>query len=61
MDTKKKNPSNKNEEAQLKLESKKQEVLPGQQIAVYSEATKKDVREVVKELNPDINSLGSRG
>ena len=61
MDTKKKNPSNKKEEAQLKLESKKQEVLPGQQIAVYSEATKKDVREVVKELNPDINSLGSRG
>ena len=32
MDTKKKNPSNKKEEAQLKLESKKQEVLPGQQI-----------------------------
>ena len=61
MDTKKKNPSNKKEEAQLKLERKKQEVLPGQQIAVYSEATKKDVREVVKELNPDINSLGSRG
>jgi len=61
MDTKKKNPSNKKEEAQLKLESKKQEVLPGQQIAVYSKATKKDVREVVKELNPDINSLGSRG
>lgn len=61
MDTKKKNPSNKKEEVQLKLESKKQEVLPGQQIAIYSEATKKDVREVVKELNPDINSLGSRG
>ena len=46
---------------QLKIESKKQEVLPGQQIAVYSKVTKKEVQEVVKELNPDLNSLGSRG
>ena len=46
---------------QLKIESQKQEVLPGQQIAVYSKVTKKEVQEVVKELNPDLNSLGSRG
>lgn len=60
MDTKKKNAPKKGK-SQLKLESKKQEVLPGQQIAVYSEATKKEVQAVVKELNPDSNSLGSRG
>ncbi len=60
MDTKKRK-SSKKEKVQLEIESKKQEVLPGQQIAVYSEATKKEVREVVKELNPDRNSLGSRG
>ena len=56
MDTKKK-VSSKKGRVQLKIESKKQEVLPGQQIAVYSKVTKK----VVKELNPDLNSLGSRG
>ena len=55
MDTKKK-VSSKKGRVQLKIESKKQEVLPGQQIAVYSK-----VQEVVKELNPDLNSLGSRG
>ncbi len=59
MDTKKRKSSK--EKVQLEIESKKQEALPGQQIAVYSEATKKEVREVVKELNPDRNSLGSRG
>ena len=60
MDTKKK-VSSKKGRVQLKIESKKQEVLPGQQIAVYSKVTKKEVQEVVKELNPDLNSLGSRG
>ena len=60
MDTKKK-VSPKKGRVQLKIESKKQEVLPGQQIAVYSKVTKKEVQEVVKELNPDLNSLGSRG
>ena len=60
MDTRKK-VSSKKGRVQLKIESKKQEVLPGQQIAVYSKATKKEVQEVVKELNPDLNSLGSRG
>ena len=60
MDTKKK-VSSKKGRVQLKIESKKQEVLPGQQIAEYSKVTKKEVQEVVKELNPDLNSLGSRG
>lgn len=60
MDTIKKDiPEKENE--QLQLESKKQEVLPGQQIAVYSEVTKKEVQDVVRELNPDCNSLDSRG
>lgn len=61
MDTKKKN-SPKKGKVQLKIESKKQEVLPGQQIAVYSKVTKKEVQKVVKELNPRSKSgLGSRG
>ena len=60
MDTKKKNASKKRKE-QLKLESKNPEVLHGQQIAVYSKVTKKEVQKVVEELNPDLESLGSRG
>ena len=61
MKIEKKKVSSKKGKVQLKIESKKQEVLPGQQIAVYSKVTKKEVQEVVKELNPDLNSLGSRG
>ena len=60
MDTKKKNATKKRKE-QLKQESKNPEVLPGQQIAVYSKVTKKEVQKVVEELNPDLESLGSRG
>lgn len=60
MDTIKKDIPEKDNE-QLQLESKKQKVLPGQQIAVYSEVTKKEVQDVVRELNPDCNSLDSRG
>lgn len=36
-------------------------ILPGQQIGLYSKADKKEVRQVVKILNPDKNSLESRG
>lgn len=55
MDTIKKDTPEKDDE-QLKLEGKKQEVLPGQQIAVYSEVTQKEVQDVVRELNPDCNT-----
>ena len=37
------------------------EIVPVQQTEVYRKPTKKVVKEAVKELNPDLNSLGSRG
>ena len=35
--------------------------VPGQQIGLYGNADKRDVRQVVKILNPDKNSMESRG
>lgn len=35
--------------------------VPGQQIGAYSKVDQKEVRQVVKILNPDKNSLESRG
>lgn len=35
--------------------------VPGQQIGLYGKANKKDVRQVVKILNPDVDSMESRG
>lgn len=35
--------------------------LPGSQLGQYSDVDKKDVRSMVVELNPDKNSLDSRG
>ncbi|GAA6255656.1 hypothetical protein F070042J6_15080 [Bacteroides sp. f07] len=37
------------------------EIMPVQQAEVYRNPTKKVVKEAVKALNPDTNSLGSRG
>ncbi|MCD8183603.1 MAG: hypothetical protein LUE99_11575, partial [Bacteroides sp.] len=37
------------------------ETVPGQQIGLYGEADKKNVEQVVKILNPDKNSMESRG
>ena len=37
------------------------ETLPGQQIGLYGKADKKDVRQMVKILNPDKHSMESRG
>lgn len=34
---------------------------PVEQVSNTSEPTKKEVKAAVKELNPDLNSLGSRG
>lgn len=36
-------------------------IVPGQQIGLYSKANKKEVRQVVKILNPDMSSMESRG
>ncbi len=36
------------------------EIVPVQQAEVYRKPTHKAVKEAVKELNPDTNSLGSR-
>ena len=60
MDTKKK-VSSKKGRVQLKIESKKQVLFPGQLLAVYCKVPKPDFQAVVKELNPYLNSLGSRG
>lgn len=38
-----------------------EENLPGSQLGQYSDVDKKDVRSMVVELNPDKNSLDSRG
>ena len=37
------------------------EIVPVQQAEAYRKPTNKAVKEAVKELNPDANSLGSRG
>ena len=37
------------------------EIVPVQQAEAYRKPTNKAVKEAVKELNPDTNSLGSRG
>lgn len=37
------------------------ETLPGQQIGLYGKADKKDVRQMVRILNPDKHSMESRG
>lgn len=37
------------------------EIVPVQQAEAYRKPTHKAVKEAVKELNPDTNSLGSRG
>lgn len=36
-------------------------IVPGQQIGLYSKANKKEVRQVVEILNPDMSSMESRG
>ena len=37
------------------------EIVPEQQAETYRKPTQKAVKDAVKELNPDTNSLGSRG
>nr|WP_302829963.1 hypothetical protein [uncultured Bacteroides sp.] len=64
MNTKKKNEENAAQEATLRSEEaliNEKGTVPGQQIGLYSKANNKEVRQVVKILNPDKNSLESRG
>lgn len=37
------------------------EIVPVQQAETYRKPTQKAVKDAIKELNPDTNSLGSRG
>lgn len=43
------------------MKNEKEETVPGQQIGLYSEADSKEVCQVVDILNPDKNSMESRG
>ena len=44
-------------EEQKKAEKVLKDKVPVQQTGTYSEATKKEVRDAVKELNPDMSGL----
>ncbi len=46
-----------NKEEQHTLEENKEEYLPVQQVCPDAEVTKKEVRQAVRELNPDVNTL----
>ena len=37
------------------------QLFPVDQVSITGKPTKKQVKAAVKELNPDVNSLGSRG
>ncbi len=49
------------ENAESKALDRKKEKYPVQQVAVTCSVGDKDVKDAVKELNPDTNSFGSRG
>ena len=55
----------KEEEKALETKSKMQKNiegrLPGRQLGLYTKIDKKEVRNMVSEINPDKNSLDSRG
>ena len=61
MKTRKQKETNEKEIHLLGYERMMNEIMPVQQAEVYRKPTKKVVEEAVKELNPDTNSLGSRG
>ena len=48
-------------ENKSKIQKSAKETLPGRQLGLYSKVDKKEVRNMVSEINPDKNSLGSRG
>ena len=43
------------------MQKNAEETLPGRQLGLYSKVDMKEVRNMVSEINPDKNSLGSRG
>lgn len=49
------------ESAESKALDREKEQYPVQQIAVIDPISDKEVKDAVKELNPDKDSLGSRG
>ncbi|RHO68163.1 hypothetical protein DW083_16685 [Parabacteroides sp. AF48-14] len=49
------------ENAESKALDREKEQYPVQQIAVTDPISDKEVKDAVKELNPDTSSLGSRG
>ena len=49
------------ENAESKALDREKEEYPVQQVAVTYPIGDKEVKDAVKELNPDTNSLGSRG
>ncbi|WP_455673185.1 hypothetical protein [Phocaeicola sp.] len=51
----------KTEEKQEEKLQKEEQVYPVEQVPNTGVPTKKQVKAAVKELNPDTNSLGSRG
>lgn len=52
---------NKKKEEQEKRLLKEEQIYPVEQVPNTGKPTKKQVKAAVKELNPDTNSLGSRG
>ena len=48
-------------ENKSKMQKSAEETLPGRQLGLDSKVDKKEVRNMVSEINPDKNSLGSRG
>ncbi len=49
------------ENAESKALDREKEQYPVQQIAITDPISDKEVKDAVKELNPDTSSLGSRG
>lgn len=49
------------ENAESKALEREKEQYPVQQVAVTDPISDKEVKDAVKELNPDTDSLGSRG
>ena len=47
-------------EEKSKIQKDAEGTLPGRQLGLYSKVDKKEVRNMVSEINPDKNSLGSR-
>lgn len=48
-------------EEKSKIQKDAEGTLPGRQLGLYSKVDKKEVRNMVSEINPDKNSVGSRG